>query len=77
MTALSSAPDGTTAEGRSASPGGRLGGVDLARALAMLGMLVEHTLQYPDLQAKGVLWSVYGRSAPLFVLLAGMGLVLA
>ncbi|MDQ3146155.1 MAG: heparan-alpha-glucosaminide N-acetyltransferase domain-containing protein [Actinomycetota bacterium] len=77
MTALSSAPDGTTAEGRSASPGGRLGGVDLARALAMLGMLVEHTLQYPDLEAKGVLWSVYGRSAPLFVLLAGMGLVLA
>jgi uncharacterized membrane protein len=55
----------------------RLGGLDLARALAMLGMLVEHSLQYPDLEPKGVLWSVYGRSAPLFVLVAGIGLSLA
>jgi uncharacterized membrane protein len=54
----------------------RLAGVDLARALAMLGMLVEHTIQYPTLEPKGVLWSVYGRSAPLFVLLAGLGLTL-
>ena len=43
----------------------------------MLGMLIEHELQYPKLQPKGVLWSVYGRSAPLFVLLAGVGLTLA
>ena len=64
-------------EGPAHGLGGRLVGVDLARALAMLGMLVEHTLQYPDLEPKGVLWSVYGRSAPLFVLLAGAGLVLA
>jgi uncharacterized membrane protein len=56
---------------------GRLAGLDLARALAMLGMLVEHSLQYPDLEPKGVLWSVYGRSAPLFVLVAGVGLSLA
>lgn len=54
----------------------RLAGIDLARALAMLGMLVEHTIQYPTLEPKGVLWSVYGRSAPLFVLLAGVGLPL-
>jgi uncharacterized membrane protein len=54
----------------------RLAGIDLARALAMLGMLVEHTIQYPTLEPKGVLWSVYGRSAPLFVLLAGVGLSL-
>jgi Heparan-alpha-glucosaminide N-acetyltransferase, catalytic/Protein of unknown function (DUF418) len=59
------------------SAGHRIAGLDLARALAMLGMLVEHTLQYPTIQAKGVLWSVYGRSAPLFVLLAGAGLSLA
>ena len=55
----------------------RLEGLDLARALALLGMLVEHSLQYPDLEPKGVLWSVYGRSAPLFVLVAGIGLSLA
>jgi len=54
----------------------RLAGIDVARALAMLGMLVEHTVQYPTLEPKGVLWSVYGRSAPLFVLLAGLGLSL-
>jgi hypothetical protein len=52
------------------SSGHRLAGLDAARAVAMLGMLVEHTLQYPTIQAKGMLWSVYGRSAPLFVLLA-------
>jgi uncharacterized membrane protein len=55
----------------------RLAGLDVARALAMLGMLIEHSLQYPDLEPKGVLWSVYGRSAPLFVLVAGVGLSLA
>jgi uncharacterized membrane protein len=55
----------------------RLAGIDLARALAMLGMLIEHVVQYPTLQPKGVLWVVYGRSAPLFVLLAGVGLSLA
>jgi uncharacterized membrane protein len=54
----------------------RLAGVDIARALAVLGMLVEHTIQYPTLEPKTVLWSVYGRSAPLFVLLAGVGLSL-
>jgi uncharacterized membrane protein len=59
-----------------ASSSRRLAGIDLARALAMLGMLVEHTIQYPTLEPKGVLWSVYGRSAPLFVLLAGVGLTL-
>jgi hypothetical protein len=56
---------------------GRLRGVDLARALAMLGMLVEHSVQYPKLQPKSILWSVYGRSGPLFVLVAGIGLSLA
>ncbi len=55
----------------------RLTGLDVARALAMLGMLVEHTLQYPVLQPRGALFAVYGRSAPLFVLLAGAGLSLA
>ena len=55
----------------------RLEGIDLARALAMLGMLVEHTLQYPTIQPRSVLFSVYGRSAPLFVLLAGVGVSLA
>jgi uncharacterized membrane protein len=59
-----------------ASSSRRLAGIDLARALAMLGMLVEHTIQYPTLEPKGVLWSVYGRSAPLFVLLAGARLSL-
>ncbi len=58
-------------------PRSRLGGVDVARSLAMLGMLLEHELQYPALQHKDALWSVYGRSAPLFVLLAGIGLSLA
>jgi uncharacterized membrane protein YeiB len=55
---------------------GRVLGLDLARSLAMLGMLVTHTLLYPTTQPKGVLWTVYGRAAPLFVLLAGAGLVL-
>jgi len=64
-------------EGLDSASRGRLAGLDVARALAMLGMLVEHTLQYPALQPKGALWAVYGRSAPLFVLLAGAGLGLA
>ncbi len=63
--------------GLSRSSAHRLPGLDLARAAAMLGMLVEHTLQYPTIEPKGVLWSAYGRSAPLFVLLAGVGLSLA
>ncbi len=62
---------------RRPQPGRRLAGIDLARALAMLGMLIEHVVQYPTLQPKGALWVVYGRSAPLFVLLAGVGLSLA
>jgi uncharacterized membrane protein YeiB len=55
----------------------RLEGIDLARALAMLGMLVEHTLQYPTIRPHSVLFAFYGRSAPLFVLLAGVGVSLA
>lgn len=61
---------------RGATTTGRILGLDLARSLAMLGMLVTHTLLYPTTQPKGVLWTVYGRAAPLFVLLAGAGLVL-
>ncbi|MBV8949550.1 MAG: DUF1624 domain-containing protein [Actinobacteria bacterium] len=55
----------------------RNAGIDLARSLAMLGMLIEHELQYPTIQPKSAVWAVYGRSAPLFVLLAGVGVSLA
>ena len=74
---LPTTDDGATSPLVPARQRRRLEGLDLARALAMLGMLVEHSLQYPVLEPKGVLWSVYGRSAPLFVLVAGIGLSLA
>jgi uncharacterized membrane protein YeiB len=55
----------------------RLGGIDLARAIAMFGMLIGHTLKTeataPD---RALLW-VRVWVAPLFVLLAGVGLSLA
>ena len=49
----------------------RLEGIDLARALAVLGMFVAHTfaLYYPDV---ALLQIFNGRSSVLFALLAGM-----
>lgn len=56
---------------------GRLEGIDLARALALLAMLTTHTLITPVTRAEEVLWFAKGPTAPLFVMLAGTGLSLA
>jgi uncharacterized membrane protein len=58
--------------------GRRLAGVDVARALALIGMMSVHI--FPALQADGSLHPAYlvaaGRSAALFATLAGVGLAL-
>src|SRR5690348_12083530 len=59
-------------------PPRRVQGVDVARAVAMLGMLVEHETQWPRYyDQRALVWLPFGRSAPLFVMLAGVGLTLA
>jgi hypothetical protein len=50
------------------APGGRLVGLDVARCLALLGMVAAHVLERPPLVA--------GRAAALFAVLAGVSLVL-
>lgn len=59
---------------------GRLVGVDLARALALLGMVVAHTVDELDQSAPGGVdpWFqlVAGRSAALFAVLAGVSIAL-
>ena len=56
----------------------RLVGVDLARAVALLGMMSVHVL--PELDAAEAVTPAYlifaGRAAALFALLAGTGLAL-
>ncbi|WP_157371706.1 heparan-alpha-glucosaminide N-acetyltransferase domain-containing protein [Angustibacter sp. Root456] len=58
---------------------GRLRGVDVARAVALIGMMGTHLL--PEYGAQGRLtpwfWFAAGRSSALFALLAGVGLALA
>lgn len=57
----------------------RLGGVDAARALALIGMMAVHV--QPRLDADGGVTTAYlvagGRSSALFAVLAGVGLALA
>ncbi|MGN6610157.1 MAG: heparan-alpha-glucosaminide N-acetyltransferase domain-containing protein [Angustibacter sp.] len=57
----------------------RLRGVDVARAVALIGMMGTHLL--PEYDAQGRLtpwfWFAAGRSSALFALLAGVGLALA
>lgn len=55
--------------------GGRIGGLDLARGLAVLGMIGAHTLSR-EISSPWVvgLHLVHGRSAALFALLAGVSL---
>lgn len=72
--------------GRSVTPSartastGRLIGVDVARALALLGMVTAHTTGALDPEATGgvdpVFQLVTGRSAALFAVLAGVSLAL-
>lgn len=67
---------GTSRDGR-----GRIVGVDLARALALLGMFAAHLVHPDDPEAPGgvdpLFQVVAGRSSALFALLAGVGIVLA
>ena len=61
-----------------AGPPGRLGGVDAARAIAVLGMVIIHfgPNPIPD-TVFGNLYEVpHGRASVLFVLLAGVGVAL-
>jgi uncharacterized membrane protein len=57
----------------------RVRGVDVARAIALIGMMGTHLL--PEYDASGRLtpwfWFAAGRSSALFALLAGVGLALA
>lgn len=80
MTTAATTPDADTTDAavvdQPVPVGGRLEGVDLARALAMFGMFVAHALILAGAQDENVLWAGNGREAPLFVLLAGTGLTL-
>lgn len=59
--------------------GGRVVGVDVARALALLGMMSVHLLPqfHPDGTLTPAFWVSAGRASALFALLAGVGLALA
>lgn len=57
----------------------RIGGVDMARALAILGMVAVHFGPYSPDTSTLLGWiyrSTYGRASVLFVLLAGVGVAL-
>ncbi len=76
-TTTSSAAGALRPTGRRA-PGGRIDGLDVARALAMAGMVVVHYV-WPDqsgvpadLLARGML----GRAMPLFMVLGGIGVTI-
>lgn len=66
---------------RTASPAGRLRGIDAARGLALLGMMATHLL--PTFEANADLTPTWigltfsGRAAALFAVLAGVGLALS
>jgi uncharacterized membrane protein len=57
---------------------GRLVGIDLARCLALLGMMATHLLSEtdPDGSISGAQWLAGGRSAALFAVLAGVSIAL-
>lgn len=62
-----------------ASPGARLAGIDLARLLAMLGMISVHLLASADAAGQPTLVHTlaYGNASALFAVLAGVGLALS
>src|SRR6478736_2243562 len=79
MTSRGTAPSSRTARGKAAAA--RLAGVDAARGLALLGMMVTHLL--PTFEADAQLTPTWigltfsGRAAALFAVLAGIGLALS
>jgi uncharacterized membrane protein YeiB len=68
-------PLGSSVERGGRAVAQRVGGVDLARAVAMLGMLIAHYAQAeaPNSALQALRGSVDGRAMPLFVLLGGVG----
>ncbi|MCC5948941.1 MAG: DUF418 domain-containing protein [Nitriliruptoraceae bacterium] len=60
-----------------ASPTGRVTGLDLARALAIVGMVAVHVGPLDDTSALGRVYALaHGRASLLFVLVAGVGIAL-
>ncbi len=62
----------------SASEGSRLVGVDVARCLALLGMIATHVVEArdPDGSLSALQWLAGGRASALFAVLAGVSLAL-
>lgn len=81
---MHAAPDRTRAasadldqDARGRRAGGRIRGVDLARAVAILGMLAVHVGPTDDTSIVGRLYAVpHGRASLLFALVAGVGVAL-
>jgi uncharacterized membrane protein YeiB len=72
----SQAPTAPPPSAAVASPRPRLAGVDMARGLAIVGMISVHVA--PTLGGEGGWYAVpYGRASTLFALVAGVGIVLA
>jgi hypothetical protein len=60
--------------------GGRIVGLDLARFLAVVGMIATHVWLYSDLESGEQLWlstQFQGRASALFAVLAGTGVILS
>lgn len=88
MTSLQDSPPGTVGKSttnvpvQTPSPLGRIEGYDIARALAILGMVVVHFSLVMASDRSGPGWMVAilelldGRAAATFVILAGVGLTL-
>ncbi len=79
MSSASPARDLAAPPAPSGSADRRIVGVDVARALALIGMMGAHLLPElgPDGRVEPWFWFAAGRSSALFAVLAGVGLALA
>lgn len=81
MTAAVGGPGGSRPDGPTADLARRVVGVDLARAVALIGMFAAHLVSPVDPGGPGgvdpLFQLVAGRSSALFALLAGVGIALA
>src|SRR6478735_5927074 len=70
-------PDGPSVAGEARPPGRRIVGIDVARGLAVLGMMTAHVGPEADDVSVGDLMGLAdGRPSALFVVLAGLSLAL-
>lgn len=75
---MAAAPTEVAPDLRAPSPAGRLIGIDVARAVAMIGMTIAHFVERSPEGGLGTSVKAFtdGRAMPLFVVLGGVGVTL-